>query len=454
MSFVSRTRLLNVGISTANKSLRNTHKRATSLYNSQQVSCVKPQYVIGVSRLQNLSLSATVMDSGDKKGSDEKMVAGDQPVADEKIVAGDQPVAEEKIVAGDQPVAEEKMVAGDQPVTEEVVAGDKPVADDKVVAGDQPKDEEKVVVGDQPVDKEKVVASDHSVNEEVATGDKPVADEKVVAGDQPEAEEKVVVGDQPEAEEKVEASGQTQSDGKTESEDNTEAEGSNTHSDTDTVKQEIYMEAMKFVNEHGWSRKSLSLGAEAAGYAGVAEGMFNGGEELVVCFIQDCNMELVEYLQEMAEMQNNPETKIPVPQFIRNAVEFRLRMLIPYIQVWPQGLALLHSPMVIKDTVSISTKMVDDIWYYAGDRSTDINWYTKRGLLAKLYASTQLKMLSDNSPDFNDTWDFLDRRMADIKVMGSMAQNLSKIPQNIAEVGSIGLNTILNIAGIGQNKRS
>jgi ubiquinone biosynthesis protein COQ9 len=32
--------------------------------------------------------------------------------------------------------------------------------------------------------------------------------------------------------------------------------------------------------------------------------------------------------------------------------------------------------------------MVDDIWYMAGDTSTDINWYTKRALLASLYTST------------------------------------------------------------------
>ena len=32
--------------------------------------------------------------------------------------------------------------------------------------------------------------------------------------------------------------------------------------------------------------------------------------------------------------------------------------------------------------------MFDDIWYHAGDRSTDFNWYTKRGILAVVYCST------------------------------------------------------------------
>lgn len=223
--------------------------------------------------------------------------------------------------------------------------------------------------------------------------------------------------------------------------------------DHNEAKEAIYIEAMKFVNEHGWSRKTLSLGAEAAGYEGVAEGLFKGGDELVIYFIQDCNEQLVEYLEEMEQMQKNPETKIPITNFIRNAVEFRLRLIIPHIKQWPQGLALLHSPRVIRDTVSISSKMVDDIWYYAGDRSTDLNWYTKRALLAKLYASTQLVLINDQSPDFRDTWDFLDRRLDDIKVMGSVARSLSSVPKSVSKVATSGISSVLNIVGLGQKKR-
>jgi len=236
-----------------------------------------------------------------------------------------------------------------------------------------------------------------------------------------------------------------------------EAESEEVHSEkkyTDTeVKKLIYDEAMKLVCEHGWTRQTLKLAAVNAGYAGEAEGLFNGGEGLAVEFIKNCNEELVAYLKELALIQENPETKFPVPEFIRNAIEFRLRLLIPVLEVWPQGLAKLHSPKVIKDTVAVSTKMVDDIWYYAGDRSTDISWYTKRGMLAKLYFSTQLAMLNDSSPDFKDTWDFLDRRLDDIKIMGQVSRKLSTVPEALEKVGSVGLTTLLNIAGIGQTKR-
>lgn len=41
--------------------------------------------------------------------------------------------------------------------------------------------------------------------------------------------------------------------------------------------------------------------------------------------------------------------------------------------------------------------MVDDIWYWAGDRSTDFNWYTKRALLAGIYTSTGLLIWGPHS---------------------------------------------------------
>jgi ubiquinone biosynthesis protein COQ9 len=46
-----------------------------------------------------------------------------------------------------------------------------------------------------------------------------------------------------------------------------------------------------------------------------------------------------------------------------------------------------------------------------------LNWYTKRAALSAVYTSTELFMLSDNSPEFRETWKFLERRIDDaIKV--------------------------------------
>src|SRR5205814_464387 len=56
-------------------------------------------------------------------------------------------------------------------------------------------------------------------------------------------------------------------------------------------------------------------------------------------------------------------------------------------------------------------RTVDAIWYAAGDRPTDFNFYTKRALLAAVYSATTLCWLDDRSPDGSTTEAFLARRL-------------------------------------------
>jgi len=56
----------------------------------------------------------------------------------------------------------------------------------------------------------------------------------------------------------------------------------------------------------------------------------------------------------------------------------------------------------------------DSIWSILGDRSNDINWYTKRAILSGVYSSTLLYWLGDESPEYVETWGFLDRRITNV----------------------------------------
>ena len=77
-------------------------------------------------------------------------------------------------------------------------------------------------------------------------------------------------------------------------------------------------------------------------------------------------------------------------------------------------------------------RTVDAIWYAAGDTATDFNYYTKRGLLAGVYSATVLYWLEDKSEGQAATWEFLDRRIADVmrvpQILGSLRERLSGLP--------------------------
>ena len=57
---------------------------------------------------------------------------------------------------------------------------------------------------------------------------------------------------------------------------------------------------------------------------------------------------------------------------MRDAIETRLRMIIPYIDKWPQALATLTLSRAVPTALSNLLTLVDDICYYAGDRSVDV----------------------------------------------------------------------------------
>jgi ubiquinone biosynthesis protein COQ9 len=43
-------------------------------------------------------------------------------------------------------------------------------------------------------------------------------------------------------------------------------------------------------------------------------------------------------------------------------------------------------------------RLIDILWEVTGDTSVDSSWYAKRGLVAAVYGSTELYMLTDFSP--------------------------------------------------------
>jgi len=105
---------------------------------------------------------------------------------------------------------------------------------------------------------------------------------------------------------------------------------------------------------------------------------------------------------------------------LRTAFRLRLEMLIPYISAWSQAMGVGARPANLHTTLETIAVMIDEIWHICGDKSTDISWYTKRALLGSAYASAELYMITDKSVDFEDTWAFLDRRLADVQMFDAL----------------------------------
>lgn len=71
-------------------------------------------------------------------------------------------------------------------------------------------------------------------------------------------------------------------------------------------------------------------------------------------------------------------------------------------------------PWNLRENAGELYRVVDEMWTAAGDTSTDYNFYTKRGILAGVLASTMLRWLADTSDDHEATWSFLDNRIENV----------------------------------------
>ncbi|XP_008309825.1 ubiquinone biosynthesis protein COQ9, mitochondrial isoform X2 [Cynoglossus semilaevis] len=216
----------------------------------------------------------------------------------------------------------------------------------------------------------------------------------------------------------------------------------------------ILTAALEFVPLHGWTVDAIAAGAETLELSSASTGMFNNGAgDLVLHFIAQCNSQLTEILAEQNnQVQLGQAEQKKTADFLRDAVETRLRMNIPYIDTWPQAMSILLLPYNIPDSLKHLSTMVDDIWYYAGDRSTDMNWYTKRAALTGIYNTTELVMLQDSSPDFQDTWNFLDNRIQDMANMATSAKQVQSTGEAVVQGFMGAAVTLKNLTGLNQRR--
>ncbi|CAG8549146.1 14383_t:CDS:10 [Ambispora leptoticha] len=185
--------------------------------------------------------------------------------------------------------------------------------------------------------------------------------------------------------------------------------------------------ALGFVPKHGWSVEALSKSAESLGYLSVTHGMFPRGE-----------VDLIDYFLEESRRKMTFEIKdkmhgLRVPQKIRLACVTRLNLTKPLINRWPEALAILAQPNNVGLSAKHLAKLSDEIWFLAGDKSADMNWYTKRGELALIYAATELYMTQDKSPEYQATFEFLDRRLREIAIVGKTISEVNTFARFIRQ---------------------
>ena len=199
----------------------------------------------------------------------------------------------------------------------------------------------------------------------------------------------------------------------------------------DEKKDAIVLAAAPHVAFDGWGDEALAQGALDAGYdAATAKRMFPGGGVDAIAHFATVSDRAMIVAMDGADLGN-----MRVRDRVIFGVRARLEFLAPHKEAVRKGLGVLMLPTHAIQMANITHTTVDHIWYGAGDRSSDFNYYTKRGLLGPVYAATVLYWLNDSSENNADTWDFLSRRIDDVLKIPPMKAKLQQALEGFLKGG-------------------
>ena len=100
------------------------------------------------------------------------------------------------------------------------------------------------------------------------------------------------------------------------------------------------------------------------------------------------------------------------------------------------GAAVLALPQHAALGAKLVWESADAVWDGLGDRSQDVNWYSKRATLSAVYGATVLYWLGDDSADVADTRAFLDRRLEGVMRFETLKGRVRALPGMSALVGA------------------
>ena len=200
------------------------------------------------------------------------------------------------------------------------------------------------------------------------------------------------------------------------------------HYDRDDDRARLLEAALDHVAFDGWSETAVRAAAEDTGipFERALNAFPGGATELIAFHSETADRRMLEALE------LEPLSEMKVREKAAKAIRLRLEANFRNREAIRTALTALMMPQNAALAARLLYKTVDAIWYAIGDRSTDFNFYTKRGLLAGVYTATLFYWLNDKSEGTAATWTFLDRRIAEVmkvpQVLGKLTKFTERLP--------------------------
>ncbi len=180
------------------------------------------------------------------------------------------------------------------------------------------------------------------------------------------------------------------------------------------IQDEILLATLEDVPFDGWAWPVVENAALRLGYTKVqALNYFpRKVRDVLVYFSNWADRQMVIRLEDL------DGEALPVRSRIAKGVQSRLEVLAPHKEAFRASTSYWLHPLRKATAGKMIWRTADKIWLWAGDKSMDYNHYTKRTLLSGVLTSTMLAWLNDESDNFEQTLDFLSRRIDNVLTCG------------------------------------
>lgn len=157
----------------------------------------------------------------------------------------------------------------------------------------------------------------------------------------------------------------------------------------------------------GWSGEAVAYAARTAGVdPDLARYAFRDGSmSMIAAWVAHVDARMA------ATAPADSLAGLPVRERIRRLVMARLDAVAGCEEALTRALAIMALPQNVVAAAKLGWDSADRMWRLAGDTATDYNHYTKRAILAGIYAATLSVFARDDSEDKAETRAFLDRRI-------------------------------------------
>lgn len=198
------------------------------------------------------------------------------------------------------------------------------------------------------------------------------------------------------------------------------------------LRNQILLEAKPYVIKYGWNESLFSniKNHSKFSYEEMNALFPQGYRTLIEMYLEEINMKMT------SESQKINLIRLRVHERIRELFILRLKIMSKEKKLISRTFLSLLLPHNYKLALKILCNTVDQMWYLAGDNSSDFNFYTKRTILASIYTGIMMHFI--NNDDIDETIILLNKQLKRVSKIPQIKSRINEITKIIPQIFKFG----------------